>query len=174
MSCVSGLLLLEAHEPSFSGSLQVFSPVDRSHLLDDAFNLARAGLLDYPTALSMTSYLATEAHFYPWHSVKGGLDYISAMLYGHPDYYLLRVCSFRPLLCRAATFSNFAVSNRRALTTKKKTNKTSPSPCKRSFQCTDICPRAHSGCPSLHDVDVLFPSFSCSFAQLFPRITTGP
>ncbi len=70
---------------------QVFSAVDRSHLLDDALNLARAGLLDYPTALSVTNYLTSETHFFPWHSVKGALDYLTDMLYGHPDYYLLRV-----------------------------------------------------------------------------------
>ena len=71
--------------------MQAFSAADRSHLLDDAFNLARAGLLDYPTALSFTNYLSQEESFFPWHSVKGGLDYITAMLYGHPEYYLLRV-----------------------------------------------------------------------------------
>lgn len=48
---------------------QVLSEVDRSSILDDAFNLARATQLDYATALSLTKYLDSEESYVPWRSM---------------------------------------------------------------------------------------------------------
>ncbi len=66
-------------------------PVDRSNILDDAFNLASATLLDYNTALSLTKYMEAEDHYFPWHTAKVNFGYIGAMLYGHPEFHLWRV-----------------------------------------------------------------------------------
>ena len=48
---------------------QELSEVDRSSLLDDAFNLARVTQLDYATALSLTQYLDSEESYVPWRSM---------------------------------------------------------------------------------------------------------
>ena len=59
--------------------------------MDDVLNLARASQLPYPIALTMTSYLADESHYFPWDASITALQYISDMMYGNKDYYLLRV-----------------------------------------------------------------------------------
>ena len=70
---------------------QIFSAIDRSNLLDDAFNLARATLLDYPTALGLTTYMSKEMDYFPWRTASSALNYINNQLYGEEDYYLWRV-----------------------------------------------------------------------------------
>ena len=40
--------------------------VKRAQIMDDALNLARSGLLDYATALTMTLYLKIELDYVPW------------------------------------------------------------------------------------------------------------
>ena len=70
---------------------QVFSPIDRSNLLDDALNLARATHIKYPTALGMTSYMSKEMDYFPWRTAFSALNYINNQLYGEPDYNLWRV-----------------------------------------------------------------------------------
>ena len=66
---------------------------DRSGLLDDAMNLARAGFLGYDVALEMTSYLNREDNFVPWQSTYASLTYISSMLTYDTDFGLWRVRS---------------------------------------------------------------------------------
>ncbi|XP_024085404.1 endoplasmic reticulum aminopeptidase 1-like isoform X2 [Cimex lectularius] len=43
-----------------------FSPTDRASLLDDAFTLCRAGLLNISTVLDMSLYLREERDYVPW------------------------------------------------------------------------------------------------------------
>ncbi|KAH3863357.1 glutamyl aminopeptidase-like [Dreissena polymorpha] len=69
---------------------KVLTPADRANLIDDAFNLARAGLLGYDIALDMTSYLDAEQDYLPWESATSGLSYIAAMLEFTGDYELLQ------------------------------------------------------------------------------------
>ncbi|KAK3612374.1 hypothetical protein CHS0354_031967 [Potamilus streckersoni] len=64
----------------------ILSPADRSGLIDDAFNLARAGYIDYELALGMTSYLDTEMDYAPWKSAAEGLNFISRMLSFTPHF----------------------------------------------------------------------------------------
>lgn len=61
-------------------NMTVFSEVDRSNLLDDAFNLAPAELITYAQALDMTTYLDTERSYYVWDSFSSGSSYIRIML----------------------------------------------------------------------------------------------
>ena len=70
--------------------------VNRAQLLDDAFNLARAGQLDYTIPLSLTEYLAHEDDYIPWSTTFRALGYINSMIYrsaGYGDYraYLLKI-----------------------------------------------------------------------------------
>ncbi|KAL8604511.1 hypothetical protein ACOMHN_015795 [Nucella lapillus] len=62
------------------------SPADRSGLINDAMNLARAGLLGYDVALEMTSYLSWEVSYLPWHAGTDTLTYISSRLMFDADY----------------------------------------------------------------------------------------
>ena len=69
--------------------------VNRAQLLDDAFNLARAGRLDYTIALSLTEYLTHEDDYIPWSTTFRSLGYISSMMkrsagYGDFRAYLLK------------------------------------------------------------------------------------
>ena len=54
--------------------------INRAQLLDDAFNLAKSGMLDYETALSLTSYLSKETEYIPWSAALTGLSYVNKML----------------------------------------------------------------------------------------------
>jgi len=70
--------------------------INRAQILDDAFNLAKAGYLDYATALSLTNYLENETEFIPWYSALRGLSYINRMLvrssaYGDFKRYMLKL-----------------------------------------------------------------------------------
>jgi aminopeptidase N len=53
--------------------------MNRAQLLDDAFNLARAGRLEYPTALALTDYLSKELDYIPWTAALNGFAYIETM-----------------------------------------------------------------------------------------------
>ena len=44
---------------------------NRAQVVDDALNLARAGLIDYEVALGLTNYLGKEFDYIPW---KGALS----------------------------------------------------------------------------------------------------
>nr|CAD7445351.1 unnamed protein product [Timema bartmani] len=59
---------------------EAIPPVNRAQLLDDAFNLARAGLLDYSTLFSLTDYLARETDYIPWYAAFNGFSYLNTRL----------------------------------------------------------------------------------------------
>ena len=59
---------------------QTFHRINRAQIMDDALNLARAGILDYPTALKVTEYLTEETDFIPWSSAISGFLYLEDML----------------------------------------------------------------------------------------------
>ena len=68
--------------------------INRAQLLDDALNLARAGLLDYTTALDVTRYLANELEYIPWKAALNALGYIDGMLIKTGNYDKFKVCIF--------------------------------------------------------------------------------
>ena len=47
--------------------------INRAQIMDDALNLAKSDLLDYKTALGVTSYLSREVEYVPWASALTGL-----------------------------------------------------------------------------------------------------
>nr|CAD7397317.1 unnamed protein product [Timema poppensis] len=63
-----------------SDQYEVIPPVNRAQLLDDAFNLARAGLLDYSTLFSLTDYLARETDYIPWYAAFNGFSFLNTRL----------------------------------------------------------------------------------------------
>jgi aminopeptidase N len=56
--------------------------VHRAQLLDDALNLARAGILKYSTALELTEYLEKEKDFIPWYSALNAFSFLNLRLTG--------------------------------------------------------------------------------------------
>jgi aminopeptidase N len=50
--------------------------INRAQIMDDALNLAKSGLLDYETALSVTGYLSKEVEYIPWASALSGTSVI--------------------------------------------------------------------------------------------------
>jgi len=69
----------------------MLSDRERSNLLSDAMSLARAGQLNYNTALDLTLYLGQESDLLPWDSVVATFDYITKQLYDDPDFALWQV-----------------------------------------------------------------------------------
>ena len=56
------------------------SIINRAQVIDDALDLARAGLLSYEIALDVNSYLANEVEYVPWKSALNNLGYIKNLL----------------------------------------------------------------------------------------------
>jgi len=70
--------------------------LNRAQIMDDALNLAKSGILDYPTALSVTGYLSQEAEYVPWAAALSGLNYLDKLLkrtaaYGDFKKYMLKL-----------------------------------------------------------------------------------
>ncbi|XP_034444137.1 aminopeptidase Ey-like [Hippoglossus hippoglossus] len=67
--------------------------INRGQLIDDAFNLARAKLVDVTLALNLTRFLRNETEFIPWKSAMTNLGYFVLMfdrseVYGPMQTYL--------------------------------------------------------------------------------------
>ncbi|CAL8109596.1 unnamed protein product [Orchesella dallaii] len=58
--------------------------VNRAQLLDDAFNLASANVLDYKLAFNMTVYLKEDSEYLPWETFLDAFGYIGQMLSKSP------------------------------------------------------------------------------------------
>jgi aminopeptidase N len=65
--------------------------VNRAQLLDDALNLARAGILKYSTALELTRYLEKEVDYIPWYSALNAFSFLNIRLTGTEIYPLFKV-----------------------------------------------------------------------------------
>lgn len=59
---------------------ELIPAIHRAQLLDDAFNLGKADLIDQLLFLNMSRYLVREHHFQPFTAAFHGLDYIAEML----------------------------------------------------------------------------------------------
>ncbi|KAK9511955.1 hypothetical protein O3M35_000511 [Rhynocoris fuscipes] len=60
--------------------------LNRAQIIDDSFNLARAGLLNYSVAFNISKYLAQETSYFPWASAFPALNYIDSMINKMPIY----------------------------------------------------------------------------------------
>ncbi|XP_061663939.1 thyrotropin-releasing hormone-degrading ectoenzyme-like [Syngnathoides biaculeatus] len=70
---------------------QVISVGNRAGLIDDAFNLARAGYLPQGVPLQLIGYLAEETAFLPWHAASRALYQLDKLLDRTDDYALFSV-----------------------------------------------------------------------------------
>ncbi|XP_008579163.1 PREDICTED: glutamyl aminopeptidase-like isoform X2 [Galeopterus variegatus] len=66
---------------------ETFSSADRASLIDDAFALARAQLLDYRVPLNLTKYLTSEGDYLPWQRVISAVTYIISMFEDDQELY---------------------------------------------------------------------------------------
>ncbi|NXN98278.1 AMPE aminopeptidase, partial [Rhinopomastus cyanomelas] len=64
-----------------------FSAADRAGILDDAFSLARAGLVNYSVPLQLTKYLTKETDYLPWNRMISSVSYLANMLEDDRDVY---------------------------------------------------------------------------------------
>ena len=60
--------------------------INRAQLMDDAFNLARVGLINYDLLLEMAEYLRMETEYFPWHAAFSGFAYLNNMLAESESY----------------------------------------------------------------------------------------
>ncbi|XP_029948845.1 aminopeptidase N-like [Salarias fasciatus] len=80
------LTLLNTHH-------QALSVINRAQIIDDAFNLARAKIINTTLALKTTKYLSKEREYMPWESFQRNLGYFILMfdrteVYGALQAYL--------------------------------------------------------------------------------------
>ena len=71
--------------------------VDKSGLIDDAFNLARGGYLSYDTVLTLTLYLDKEMQYLPWDSAYSVFTYITDMFEFGGDFATWRVSRYNKI-----------------------------------------------------------------------------
>lgn len=55
--------------------------LNRAQIVDDAFNLARAGILDYSQAFDIIRYLKKETDYFPWYPAITGFNFLQR-IYG--------------------------------------------------------------------------------------------
>lgn len=66
---------------------------NRAQLLDDAFNLARSGRLDYQYPLELARYLSSETDYIPLYSFFQALTFLNTELAASEEYETLKVTS---------------------------------------------------------------------------------
>lgn len=55
-------------------------------MIDDAFNLARSGRLDYSIALELAKYLKRETDYFPFYSFFTALTFVSVEVAGSDQF----------------------------------------------------------------------------------------
>lgn len=65
--------------------------LNRAQLIDDAFNIARTGRIDYQIAFHLAEYLRYETEYYPWVSALNALSFLSGKLGDDEAEQLLQV-----------------------------------------------------------------------------------
>ncbi len=73
----------EALAEAIGKDVNAVHKINRAQILDDALNLAKGNLLNYETALDMTTYLDKEDDYLPWSAATTALAYVRLMLQGN-------------------------------------------------------------------------------------------
>ncbi|XP_046554047.1 aminopeptidase N-like [Haliotis rubra] len=63
-----------------NGSHELIHPINRAQIINDAWNLAKAGLLDQAIALRTVNYLSKDLDYVPWRAFIRELGYVESML----------------------------------------------------------------------------------------------
>lgn len=66
---------------------EVFDATDRTSFIDDVFALARADIVNYGNALSLTKYLRNETEYIAWSRVSSSIAYVRDMLSSNAALY---------------------------------------------------------------------------------------
>lgn len=72
--------------------------INRAQLIDDAFNLARSGRLNYSIPLSLATYLKKETHFLPLYSFSKAIAFLDMELSQSEKYDSFKVPTTSELL----------------------------------------------------------------------------
>lgn len=80
-----------------SNNHQNINVLNRAQIVDDAFNLARAGLINYNQAFSIVSYLYNETDYFPWYTAIKGFDYLTTV-YGENSDIGRKIIEFQSYL----------------------------------------------------------------------------
>ncbi|KPJ03370.1 Aminopeptidase N [Papilio xuthus] len=73
-----------------NSSHQTIHVLNRAQIVDDSFNLARNGRLNYVHAFEISRYLVQEADYIPWASANSALNYLDIVLSGSDVYDLFK------------------------------------------------------------------------------------
>ncbi|XP_013142058.1 PREDICTED: aminopeptidase N-like [Papilio polytes] len=73
-----------------NSSHQTIHVLNRAQIVDDSFNLARNGRLNYVHAFEISRYLVQEADYIPWASANTALSYLDIVLSGSDVYDLYK------------------------------------------------------------------------------------
>ncbi|XP_033100895.1 aminopeptidase N-like isoform X2 [Anneissia japonica] len=76
----------EALKSQLEANSSAFPDENQAALIDDAFNLARAGLLDQVTALGLTTFLKNELSYLPWEATLTVMGYVQDMFSRYEGY----------------------------------------------------------------------------------------
>lgn len=66
--------------------------LNRAQIVDDAFNLARAGILDYSQMFDIINYLKKETDYFPWYPAITGFNFLRR-IYGENSTEGLKIVS---------------------------------------------------------------------------------
>nr|XP_022919428.1 uncharacterized protein LOC111428220 [Onthophagus taurus] len=81
--------------------------INRAQVVDDVFNLARAGIVSYERALDVTSYLSEETEYFPWYSALSAFSYLRRRR-GESEYLESHI---RELMAKLYDSVSFDISN---------------------------------------------------------------
>lgn len=77
-------------------SMERVHAINRAALLDDAFNLARAGYVDYAIPFDVATYLVRETEYVPWVAAVNSFNFLNRVLATSPrTQRLFQVSDFR-------------------------------------------------------------------------------
>ncbi|KAG7211605.1 hypothetical protein KM043_010860 [Ampulex compressa] len=81
-----------------SRNLEEIHVINRAALLDDAFNLARAGYLDYSVPFDLSKYLIRETEYEPWLAAVNSFNFLNQALHVVPQVHQAFQVHVAPLL----------------------------------------------------------------------------
>uniref|UniRef100_A0A671SFZ3 Aminopeptidase n=1 Tax=Sinocyclocheilus anshuiensis TaxID=1608454 RepID=A0A671SFZ3_9TELE len=87
----------------------VIPVLNRGQIIDDAFNLVRAEIINITLALRTTKYLYEEKEYIPWESAIRNLEYFFLMFDRTEVYGPLQVCLLHIILVQLINFIRFKI-----------------------------------------------------------------
>lgn len=93
-------------EHLLNGDLNTIHPLNRAQLVDDAFNLAHAGLLNYNITLKLVKYLEKETDYIVWKAALNGLSTMNKRL-GLTELYKEFLSYLKPIVGQLYNITTF-------------------------------------------------------------------